>query len=84
MSTVAAILGIDGGGRREMQSGGPAIHGLRALCADLGFPLRLRDLGVTEDQLGELARRSVASDDCQCNPRQTSERDFLALFRAAF
>jgi alcohol dehydrogenase len=81
---IAAILGIDGGGWRETQSGAPAIHGLRTLCADLGFPTRLRDIGATEEQLEELARRSLASADCQCNPRQTSEHDFLTLFRAAF
>lgn len=81
---VAAILGIDGSGRREMQSGAPAIHGLRALCSDLGFPPRLRDIGVTEDRLDELARRSLASTGRQCNPRPSSERDFVTLFRAAF
>lgn len=81
---VAAILGIDGSGRREAQSGAQAIHGLRALCSDLGIPSRLRDVGVTEEQLDELARRSFASDHSGCNPRHTTEQDFRALFRAAF
>lgn len=80
---VAAILGIDGSGRSEAQGGAQAIHGLRALCSDLGIPPRLRDIGVTEDRLDELARRSCASDDC-CDPRSTTEQDFLSLFRAAF
>lgn len=81
---VAAILGIDGTGRREAQGGAQAIHGLRALCSDLGIPPRLRDIGVTEDKLDELARRSFAADDNGGNPRATSERDFRDLFRAAF
>ena len=80
---IAAILGIDGSGRREAQGGAQAIHGLRALCSDLGIPPRLRDVGVTEDQLDELARRSFASDYSCCNPRHTSEQDFRTLFRAA-
>jgi alcohol dehydrogenase len=57
---------------------------LRALCSDLGIPPRLRDIGVTEDRLDELARRSFASDYNCCNPRSTTEQDFLSLFRAAF
>jgi alcohol dehydrogenase len=81
---VAAILGIDGSGRSEAQGGAQAIHGLRALCSDLGIPPRLRDIGVTEDRLDELARRSFASDHNCCNPRSTTEQDFISLFRAAF
>jgi alcohol dehydrogenase len=81
---VAAILGIDGSGRREAKGGAQAIHGLRAMCSDLGIPPRLRDVGVTEDKLDELARRSFAATDNGGNPRDTSERDFRDLFRAAF
>ncbi|WP_202624252.1 iron-containing alcohol dehydrogenase [Steroidobacter agaridevorans] len=81
---VAAILGIDGSGRRESQGGAQAIHGLRALCSDLGMPPRLRDVGVAQDRLDELARLSFASDDSGGNPRETSEQDFRTLFRAAF
>lgn len=81
---IAAILGIDGSGRREAQGGAQAIHGLRALCSDLGIPSRLRDVGVSEDRLEELSRLSSTSDHSSCNPRETSEQDFRELFRAAF
>ncbi|MFC4312505.1 iron-containing alcohol dehydrogenase [Steroidobacter flavus] len=81
---IAAVLGIDGSGRREAQGGAQAIHGLRALCSDLGIPPRLRDVGVDKDQLDELARRSFASDHSSCNPRLTSEQDFRDLFRSAY
>ncbi|MBL8267218.1 iron-containing alcohol dehydrogenase [Steroidobacter sp.] len=81
---VAAILGIDGTGRSEARRAAQAIHGLRALCGDLGIPPRLRDIGVTEDQLDELARRSFAANSNCNNPRDSSEQDFRNLFRAAF
>lgn len=81
---IAAILGIDGIGRREAKGGAQAIHGLRALCSDLGIPPRLRDIGVTEDRLDEMARRSFANDSHSSNPRETSEQNFRDLFRAAF
>jgi alcohol dehydrogenase len=79
---IAAILGIDGIGRHAAPSGAQAIHGLRVLCSDLGIPQRLRDVGVTEDRLVEMARFSFASE--VGNPRGTSEQDFRDLFRAAF
>jgi alcohol dehydrogenase len=40
----------------------------------------LRDVGVSEDQLDELARRSVAAD----YTGDTTEPDFRTLFGAAF
>jgi alcohol dehydrogenase len=81
---IAAILGIDGSGRSEAQRGAQAIHGLRALCSDLGLPSRLRDIGVTEDRLDQLARLSFASEYNSSNPCQVSEPDLRTLFRAAF
>jgi alcohol dehydrogenase len=81
---IAAILGIDGSSRREAQGGAQAIHGLRALCSDLGIPPRLRDIGVTEDRLDELAQRSFAAECNNFNPRYTSEQDFRALFGSAY
>lgn len=78
---VAAILGVDTTGMPHAEA---AVDGLRTLCADLGIPARLRDVGVTEDRLDEMARRSYAADYNRWNPRHTSEEDFQELFRTAF
>jgi len=81
---IAVILGLGGGRQGAGTPGALTTHGLRALCADLGIPSRLRDVGVTEDRLDEMARRSFAADYNRWNPRHTSEQDFQVLFRAAF
>lgn len=81
---IAAILGADVTGRTEAEAGELAVAALRALCADLGIPSRLREVGVTEAALDEMARRSFAADYNRWNPRHTSEEDFRALFRSAF
>ncbi|MBP2231274.1 alcohol dehydrogenase [Azospirillum agricola] len=81
---IAAILGVEVAGRTEAEAGGLAVGALRTLCADLAIPPRLRDVGVTEDKLDEMARRSFAADYNRWNPRHTSEEDFRTLFRSAF
>ncbi|QCO16590.1 iron-containing alcohol dehydrogenase (plasmid) [Azospirillum brasilense] len=84
MARVAGILGMDTAGLSQERAAEVAVDGLRTLCADLGIPPRLRDVGVTEDRLDEMARRSYAADYNRWNPRHTSEPDFQDLFRAAF
>ena len=81
---VASILGVDVHKLSELDAAREAVNAIRALCSDLGIPSRLRDAGVTEDSLAELARRSFAADYNRWNPRYTSEQDFLALFEKAF
>lgn len=81
---VAQILGVDVRGMPELAAGRAAVEAIRVLCADLGVPTRLRDVGVTEDSIGELARRSFAADYNRWNPRHTTEKDFQALFHKAW
>ncbi|SHI37228.1 iron-containing alcohol dehydrogenase [Pollutimonas bauzanensis] len=81
---VAAILGANVTGMSDVAAGRLAIEAIRNLCSDLGIPARLRDVGVTQDQIGELARRSFAADYNRWNPRHTSEKEFVALFQGAF
>ncbi|MFC4279003.1 iron-containing alcohol dehydrogenase [Achromobacter aloeverae] len=81
---VAHILGANVAGLPELDAGRLAIDAIRTLCADLGIPTRLRDVGVTESSLDELARRSFAADYNRWNPRYTSEKEFRELFAKAF
>ncbi|AIT28427.1 iron-containing alcohol dehydrogenase family protein [Bordetella holmesii 70147] len=81
---VAAIFGLDCRGVPPLAAARLAVGAIRELCADLGVPVRLRDAGVAEDALDELARRSYAADYNRWNPRHTTEADFRGLFRRAF
>jgi maleylacetate reductase len=58
-----------------------AVDGLRA---QLGLPARLRDAGVTEDDLAAVARLSQSNGNVARNPRPVSEADALAILRAAW
>lgn len=81
---VAAILGARVDGVPELTAGRLALEAIGELCRDLAIPPRLRDVGVAEASLPELARRAFAADYNRWNPRYTSQADFEALFRAAY
>lgn len=58
---------------------------LQALPARLGLPTRLRDVGVSEDDLEALARD--ASQQTRLlgnNPRELSEEDILAIYQQVY
>ena len=58
---------------------------LAALSPRSGLPSRLRDAGVPEDSLPRLAADAMLQQRLLVNnPREVSERDALAIYRAAF
>lgn len=83
-ASVCQILGGSTADVGDLEAGRRTIGLLRDLCVDVGAPIRLRDVGVTEESLPDLARRSFATDYNRWNPHYTSEKDFGALFRDAY
>lgn len=81
---VAAILGVDVAGRSELDAARDAIVAIRELCTDLAIPAHLQDLGVRQDSLADLAKRSFNADYNRWNPRYTTEKDYLHLFEQAY
>lgn len=55
----------------------------RKLLADLGIPSGLAAVGVTEDRIGAMAADAMASGNIAVNPRQTTLKDIVALYRKA-
>ncbi|HNT57348.1 MAG TPA: iron-containing alcohol dehydrogenase, partial [Syntrophales bacterium] len=49
-----------------------------------GLPLRLRDAGVREDQLPDIARTAINDGALLYNPRDVSYEDALSLLCKAF
>lgn len=49
------------------------------LARTIRLPSRLRDVGVTKDMLGGIARQTLLSVQLRHNPRQASEREVLSL-----
>ena len=58
---------------------------LENLIAELGLPTRLRDCGVTEQSLPLLAADAMQQQRLLVNnPREVTEQDALAIYRAAY
>ncbi len=73
-------------GRLEGQERGAAFcEALEQLSRDCGLPQRLRDLDITEDWLPRLARDAMNQTRLLVNnPREITEADALAIYRAAY
>lgn len=73
------------------QSGGPrqraeaAVTAVAQLVRDVGLPVRLRDVGVGEQMIPEMARYAYTVDlNWWTNPRAVSEAAMAEMYRAAF
>ena len=56
---------------------------IAALNQRLGLPENLRQMGVEEDMLPEMARQATLDHCNPTNPRPATEEDYLALLREA-
>jgi alcohol dehydrogenase len=81
---VALAMGEMIQGLTALEAGRKAIEAIKQLNRDLGIPERLREVGVTEDKLPEMARLSFEANYNQWNPRYTTVEDFRSLFESAF
>lgn len=81
---IANALGVNAGGRSESEVIADGIAAVRTLMNDCGLPARLRDVGVPEDALAEIAEIALTDAAIFNNPRSVSSEDLLALLRAAW
>ena len=49
-----------------------------------GMPIRLRDTGVTEDKLEQIANAAINDGSCNYNPEEITFEDALAVIKKAF
>jgi alcohol dehydrogenase class IV len=80
---IARAMGIHAGGRAEVDVIGDSVTEVRSMAADCNLPLRLRDLGIAQEDLAGLAEIAAASSQ-RFNPRETSVDDLLGLLREAW
>jgi alcohol dehydrogenase class IV len=82
---IADLLGEDIIGLFPEEAAEKAVAAVEQLRSDVGIPQRLRDIGVTEDQLPGFAQKAFAVKRLMnVNPRQPTEGDLLDILRAAF
>jgi alcohol dehydrogenase class IV len=81
---VADALGVDPAGRSEADCVDAAVEALRAVLAGLPIPSRLRDVGVPEDAIDDLAEQTVHDPMFGFVPLATSVDDVREVLTRAW
>jgi alcohol dehydrogenase len=81
---VALAMGENLTGLTKMEAARKGLLSITMLCRDLEIPTNLREVGVSEDALTEMAKLCVEANYNRWNPRHTTYDNFLSLFRKAY
>ena len=81
---VAQAMGERIDGLNIMDAADRAVAAVHRLIKDVGMPSRLRDLGVKEESLPDIAKGSLDQLDRPPNPRKNTEKDLLGILKLAF
>ena len=82
---IAEAMGIDVAGMDDEAAGAAAADRLREIVADLGVETRLREWGVTDDDLKAIAHDSTEDFMALTNPRKVESADeILEILRSAY
>lgn len=85
MARIAALLGEDVSGLEQQAAAERAIDAVARLNAAVGIPARLRELGVTREQLPAFAAKAAGIERIlRVNPRAAGADDILAIYEAAW
>ncbi len=57
------------------------VEELKQLNKYLGIPEKLTDVGVKENVIEDMARDAMKSGNVLVNPRQTTEKDIIELYK---
>jgi alcohol dehydrogenase len=83
MAGVATAMGVDISGMSAEQAADAAIAAVEKLSADVGIPSGLKELGVEEDKLQQMAELALVDPCAPGNPRDMSLEDAIAIYKAA-
>jgi alcohol dehydrogenase class IV len=84
-AAVARLLGENITGLGEQQAAEQAVTAVERLRADVGIPLRLRDLGVQPEQLRPFAEKACSIKRIvRVNPRPVTVEDAEGILKAAY
>ncbi len=85
MGAIGRLLGEHMGGLSEAAAAEKGIQAVEKLRADIGIPLRLRDLGVKEEQLPLFAEKAFGIKRIlRVNPRPVTLKDLVGILEAAY
>jgi len=80
----ASARGANVWGMSPTEAARSAVESVRQLSRDTGLPQRLRDAGVRAEVIPVMAAKAMADHCHPFNPRDCTEEDMAALYRAAF
>ncbi len=82
---VAEALGVREKGMDEREAAEAAITAIRSFLERIGHPLRLSEVGVTDEDIAKSAALSLSDGAIVNNPRPVlDEEEVIAVYRAAF
>lgn len=80
---IAEAMGVKTTGMSTEKANAAAIAAVEKLSADVGIPSGLRELGVKEDKIPEMAKLALVDACAPGNPRDMSLDDAVAIYKAA-
>ncbi len=84
-ASIARLLGEDLGGLSEADAAERAISAVEKLKVDIGIPLKLRNIGVQQEQLRGFAEKAASIKRIlRANPRPVTADDLEGILQAAF
>ena len=84
-ATLAALLGQSVDGLSLRDAAMSSAMAFKKLLIDLDFPTSIKDIGITEDMIPDLAKNVFKSTThVQRNPRKITEEDMIKLFTRAY
>ena len=81
---IARAMGVDTEGMTDEESAMAAVNAVKQLSLDLGIPQTLREIGIPEEALEQLAKDAFGDVCTGGNPQPITEEDILALYKKVF
>jgi alcohol dehydrogenase len=84
LTAVAMAMGVDVAHKDQAEINELAIEAIKTLSKDVGIPGGLEEIGVKEEDFGELADLALADICTGGNPKCPTKEDVIAIYKAAF
>ncbi|MBQ3040764.1 MAG: lactaldehyde reductase [Clostridia bacterium] len=81
---IAKAMGVDTTGMTPEEAAKAAVDAVKKLSLDLGIPQTLREIGIPEEALPQLANDAFNDVCTGGNPQPITEEDILALYKKVF
>ena len=81
---IATAMGVDVSNMTVAEGAKAAVDAVRQLSLDLKIPQTLREIGIPEDALPQLANDAFNDVCTGGNPREITEADILELYKKAY